>query len=579
MPLSKPIIFETTFSVYTGTDILGEGGGGRVYRATDNTGKECAIKLVDSAKANSERAKRFKNEVLFSLRNQHPNIITITDHGILVNSKKHSPFCVMPLYKGSLRTLLASGIPPDKVLFYFAQLLDGVEAAHLQNVFHRDLKPENVLYDEAQDRLLVADFGIAHFEEEMLYTLVETPRDKRLANFQYAAPEQRNPGAHVDHRADIYALGLILNEMFTGKVPHGTRFKTIGSVAPPYGYLDERVSEMLHQSAEDRPASIDMVKQPLIDLKIVFIRRQHLSTVKQIVEPVIDSAEPRMSTPPHLKDREKKADTHFDVCVVCALPEEAKAFMHIAEQYYLCHFVQGLSRVSSGSYFYTTIQNKEGKPLTIHLSCPIDDGPLEIALHLKPVLNEFAPRFVAMTGVCAGDKLAVRLGDLVVAERAFSLDTGKVVIDEHGLTKHLYGTATYSCTPQVLQFAKIFDAWRAETAKIRRSPSEEQEPVLPVLHIRPMASSGIIRGDNPFSQIRDIDRKAIAIDGESAIFYRTMAEFPNTHSLLVKGVTDYANSEKIESYHQYAAEASSLYALSFMKEYLTSDRLLSQSYY
>jgi len=190
MSLSKPVIFETTFTSYTGTDIIGKGGAGCVYRATDDAENVYAIKLLDAAKANREKVKRFKNEVEFSLKNRHQNIITVIDHGGFIDGKKLSPFYVMPLYQGSLRTLLVTGIPPDKVLFYFAQLLDGVEAAHLQKVIHRDLKPENVLYDEAQNRLVIADFGIARFEEEALYTDVETAPNERLANFQYAAPEQ-----------------------------------------------------------------------------------------------------------------------------------------------------------------------------------------------------------------------------------------------------------------------------------------------------------------------------------------------------------------------------------------------------
>jgi serine/threonine protein kinase len=96
------------------------------------------------------------------------------------------------------------------VLPYFGQLLDGVEAAHLHKVIHRDLKPENVLYDAASDRLVIAAFGVARFEEETLYTLIETMPNTRLATFLYSAPEQRVRGGKVDQGADIYALGLIL---------------------------------------------------------------------------------------------------------------------------------------------------------------------------------------------------------------------------------------------------------------------------------------------------------------------------------------------------------------------------------
>lgn len=300
MSFSKPVIFETTFTHYTATDIIGEGGAGRVYRATDDAENVYAIKLLDSAKANREKVKRFKNEVFFSQRNKHQNIITVIDHGIFINGKKGSPFYVMPLYKGSLRTLLRTGIPPERVLFYFVQLLDGVEAAHLQKVIHRDLKPENVLYEETSDRLLIADFGIARFEEEELYTSVETSPNTRLANFQYAAPEQRSRGAGVDQRADIYALGLILNEMFTGRVPYGTGYKTISSVASDYGYLDEIVSAMLHQSAEERPESIEMVKNQLIGRKQEFVTRQRISDLKQTVVPVTDLDDPLIADPPHL---------------------------------------------------------------------------------------------------------------------------------------------------------------------------------------------------------------------------------------------------------------------------------------
>lgn len=103
MSLSKPVIFETTFTHYTGTDIIGEGGAGRIYRAIDDTENVYAIKLLDSAKATKEKAKRFKNELLFSQRNQHQNLITVIDHGIFVDGKKRSPFYVMPLYTGSLQ--------------------------------------------------------------------------------------------------------------------------------------------------------------------------------------------------------------------------------------------------------------------------------------------------------------------------------------------------------------------------------------------------------------------------------------------------------------------------------------------
>jgi serine/threonine protein kinase len=86
-------------------------------------------------------------------------------------------------------------------------------------VNHRDLKPENILYHMESNTLGVADFGIARFRQEDLITAVKTGPQEKLANFVYAAPEQRFAGRPVDLRADIYALRLIMNEMYTGEVP------------------------------------------------------------------------------------------------------------------------------------------------------------------------------------------------------------------------------------------------------------------------------------------------------------------------------------------------------------------------
>jgi len=152
----------------------------------------------------------------------------------VLDRQKRLPFYVMPLYDSSLRKLMEGGVSPGDVLKLFNDILDGVEAAHLQNVFHRDLKPENLLVEMPGRRIVVADFGIAHFEEEDLFTAVKTG-DERLANYRYSAPEQRTPGGSVDHRADIFALGLILNEMFTGELAQGTAHKLVAAADPNFG--------------------------------------------------------------------------------------------------------------------------------------------------------------------------------------------------------------------------------------------------------------------------------------------------------------------------------------------------------
>jgi serine/threonine protein kinase len=125
--------------------------------------------------------------------------------------------------------------------------------------------------------------GVAHFEEENLHTSIETKPNSRLANFEYAAPEQRRKGMRVDSKADIYALGLILNEMFTGDVLQGAGHKTIATVAPTYSYLDDLVDLMVQQSPDNRPNSIDSIKQELIGRHNDFIQRQKISQFEKIV--------------------------------------------------------------------------------------------------------------------------------------------------------------------------------------------------------------------------------------------------------------------------------------------------------
>jgi serine/threonine protein kinase len=296
----KKKVFETTFAKYFDEGIIGQGGSGQVHRVIDELGQKFAVKILDPAKASGTKLRRFKNEINFSLRNQHRNIISVIDHGLYKSGGKDSPFYVMPFYDGSLRRLIATGIAPAKVLHYFALILDGIEAAHLQKVFHRDLKPENILHDPKSDMLLIADFGIAHFDEDELYTWVETKPHERLANFQYAAPEQRTRGMEVDHRADIFAIGLILNEMFTGEVPHGTGFKTIESVASDYSYLDALVVEMIQQSPRERYASIEIIKQQLKARGLEFIESQKLDKLKQKAIPVSDIDDPLITDPPRI---------------------------------------------------------------------------------------------------------------------------------------------------------------------------------------------------------------------------------------------------------------------------------------
>ncbi len=300
MAKRKRYMFQTSFNSYEDVAIVGEGGSGRVFKVVDEEGNQYAIKLLDIDRATREKLKRFKNEIVFCERAQHPNIIKVVDHGLIDIEGMAAPFYVMPYYETSLRTLIKEGIPPDKILPILSQVLDGVEAAHLQGVVHRDLKPENILYDKTEDLIIVADFGIARFTADLIYTAVETRDGTRLANFQYASPEQRCRGRLVDHRADIFALGLILNEMFTGEVPQGTEYKQIEADVPEYAYLDGLVANMLRQMPEERPADIRSIKSELIGRKNEFVAQQKFDEIRKVVVPESELNDPLILDPPRL---------------------------------------------------------------------------------------------------------------------------------------------------------------------------------------------------------------------------------------------------------------------------------------
>jgi len=202
MPKLKTMVsYETTFATYTVDEQIGEGGAGRVFGGVSPDGIRIALKLLASERASADKRARFKNEIAFLLANKHPNIVTVIDHGLSKAGESRVSFYVMPRFDGSLRAMIKKHIAPNDVLPLFSQMIDGVEAAHLKGVVHRDLKPENILC--AGKTLAVADFGIARFTEDFLVTLVKTGPSDRLANFLYAAPEQRVSGGSITATADI----------------------------------------------------------------------------------------------------------------------------------------------------------------------------------------------------------------------------------------------------------------------------------------------------------------------------------------------------------------------------------------
>ena len=246
------------------------GGNSEVYKVKDGEGNTYALKIInkDSSK---EKMKRFKNEMKFCKKNNHKNIIKIIDNGI--TDDKSQMFFVMPFYEKTLRDFMNENHSVEEKIAVFWGILEGVSFFHKKGIIHRDLKPENILID-VEDTPVISDFGIAHFCEGELETQIETKLDTRLANFQYASPEQRERNENITYKSDIYSLGLILNEMFTKKIPFGNSYKKIGDVETSVTFLDDIVDKMIYQNPEERFKCIEDVIE-IIKVQIGINKREN----------------------------------------------------------------------------------------------------------------------------------------------------------------------------------------------------------------------------------------------------------------------------------------------------------------
>ncbi len=203
---------------------LGAGGMGTVYLAHDLTlGRSVAIKVLSGEAASDHaRIRRFDQEARAASALSHPNVCVVYTLG---ETSAGQPFIAMEYIEGeTLRHLLQTQPPTLKTSLDIAiQIAAGAGAAHAIGIVHRDLKPENVIV--RQDGLVkVLDFGLAKLApgglpaDEATRTLVKTDSGVVMGTFTYMAPEQAR-GQEVDARADIWALGVILYELVSGRVP------------------------------------------------------------------------------------------------------------------------------------------------------------------------------------------------------------------------------------------------------------------------------------------------------------------------------------------------------------------------
>jgi serine/threonine protein kinase len=213
-----------TLGHYRIVEKIGEGGMGVVYRAHDERlDRDVAVKVLPAEVADSaDRLSRFEREAKAVAKLDHPNILAIHDFG----SEGGVTYAVMELLEGeSLRELIArGGLTTGMAVGYARAIADGLAAAHDKGILHRDLKPENVFLTQ-DGRIKILDFGLAKLTEPEVALTTETPTETLdtkpggvMGTIAYMAPEQLQ-GKPADDRSDIFALGVVLYEMLTGRRP------------------------------------------------------------------------------------------------------------------------------------------------------------------------------------------------------------------------------------------------------------------------------------------------------------------------------------------------------------------------
>ena len=217
-----PLIGTVLGGLYRVVGFIGAGGMGRVYEAVhEHLGKSFAVKVLSEGRAKKPDAlERFLREARSATQIEHEHIVKVVNFD---KSEDGLVFIVMELLRGeSLADRIKKGpIPLDEALDLSLQTASALQAAHDAGVVHRDLKPENIFLTErnGRDFVKVLDFGISKFKTDEESEVKLTATDQIMGTPLYISPELARGISDVDHRTDIYALGVITYEMLTGTPP------------------------------------------------------------------------------------------------------------------------------------------------------------------------------------------------------------------------------------------------------------------------------------------------------------------------------------------------------------------------
>jgi serine/threonine protein kinase len=260
--------------------LLGAGGMGAVYKARQPAlDRFVALKVLPPQdQAGADSTERFNREARALARLSHPNIVAVHEFGFArageletPNLKPETPTPAFPYFimefvdGANLRQLgRAARLSPREALQIIPQICDALQYAHDEGVVHRDIKPENVLVDR-KGRVKIADFGLAKIFGPDGDTLRLTAEGQVMGTPHYMAPEQVERPLAVDHRADIYSLGVVFYELLTGDLP-------LGKFPPPSRKVsvDVRLDDVVLRALENDPArryqQVSEVKSQVADI-------------------------------------------------------------------------------------------------------------------------------------------------------------------------------------------------------------------------------------------------------------------------------------------------------------------------
>jgi tRNA A-37 threonylcarbamoyl transferase component Bud32 len=281
---------------------LGRGGMGVVYKARHTRlDRLVAIKILPAEVSDEPAfAERFAREARALAKLNHPHIVSIYDFG---QSGEQSYFIMEYVEGANLRQRMRAGrLQPQEALQIIARICDALEYAHEEGIVHRDIKPENILLDK-KGRVKIADFGLVKLVARKTAQYTLTGPWQVVGTPHYMAPEQMDNVPILDHRADIYSLGVMLYEMLTGQLPLG-RFPPPSHKAPVDAQFDEVVLRALEREPERRYQRVSEMKAALA----VLLAKdtpwgERPRAMAREIQPSAPGTPPEATTAPYFEER------------------------------------------------------------------------------------------------------------------------------------------------------------------------------------------------------------------------------------------------------------------------------------